>query len=144
MNETVTQETVTEGKITATAVAESERIRCLPKHFGARMMIVEHTIYHFMSQFVESYRGGLWEFYELSNGGFYMAPKIDSPVELGIPTNGFEAKVSADAAGIIVCLFALSHLSFKYEDERIAEHYHLLFDYACQHPESSDICGAID
>lgn len=132
-------------KVSATQVAESERMKCLPRHFGARMMHFENTVYHFMDKLIESYKGAYWEFYELSNGGFYMAPRIDSPVRVKVESNWYEGEISADAAGIIACLFALSHLSFKFRnDERLAEHYHLLLDYAYQHPESSAIASAID
>jgi hypothetical protein len=52
--------------------------------------------------------------------------------------------MSADAAGITACLFALSHLSFQTKNEKIAEHYHLLRDFALEHAEASIILAAID
>ena len=58
--------------------------------------------------------------------------------------NGFEGSMSADAAGIAACLFALSHLSFQIPDESIARHFHLLRDFALEHAEASAILAAID
>jgi hypothetical protein len=47
----------------------------------------------------------VWEFYDLSNGGCYLAPNRGA-YELSAP-NGFEATVSADVAGLIASLYAL-------------------------------------
>jgi hypothetical protein len=52
--------------------------------------------------------------------------------------------MSADAAGITVCLFAFSHLAFQIDDRDIVEHFHLLREFALQHPEASKILAAID
>ncbi|MDR4470691.1 MAG: antirestriction protein, partial [Nitrospira sp.] len=62
--------------------------------------------------------------------------------------NFFDATVSGDAAGIIVSLFTFSHLSFLLEDDphgpRIAQYFHLLRDFAANHPEAGLIVRAID
>ena len=61
--------------------------------------------------------------------------------------NGFEGRLSADALGIAVCLYAYSHLSFSDKngfDEVCAEHYHLLREFALDHDESRGIFSAID
>jgi hypothetical protein len=80
-------------KVEAYFVLEDARIGTLPKHFGARMMTVEHMVYNFMREFVAEYKGAFWDFYELSNGGFYMAPGSD-PVQFSVHTNGFEGTLS--------------------------------------------------
>lgn len=81
---------------------------------------------------------------ELSNGGFYMRTGSD-PVDLRVPSNRFEGVMSADAAGITVCLFAYSHLSFQFPAEaRFSQHFYQLRAYALEHPEVSLIFAAID
>jgi len=40
------------------------------------MVCVEQSIYSFMDKLVPDYRGAFWDFHELSNGGFYMAPQL--------------------------------------------------------------------
>ena len=89
--------------------------------------------------------GGYWEFYSLSNCGFYMAPKSDSIFHVSCE-NGFEGNLSADALGITACLYAYSHLSFSDDDfaETCARHYHLLREYMLEHSEVGGILGAID
>jgi hypothetical protein len=53
--------------------------------------------------------------------------------------------MSADAAGITPCLFALSHLSFQMiQHESTANHFHQLREFALEHAEASVILAAID
>jgi hypothetical protein len=55
--------------------------------------------------------------------------------------------LSADALGITACLYAYSHLSFNRRDglaELCAEQFHLLREYALDHPEAGGIMAAID
>ncbi len=130
--------------IVARRVEDSQRLMALPRHFGQHLMIFEGTVYTFMRRFAPDYRGGWWEFHDLSNGGFYMTPS-GGPFAFSVDTNGYEGRMSADAAGITVCLFTYSHLSFTYfGEERFGEHFHLLRDFALDHAEASAIFGAID
>jgi hypothetical protein len=131
-------------KIEAYLVLEDARIGTLPLRFGARTMMVEHTIYHFMREFAAEYKGGFWDFYVLSNDGFYMAPDMD-PVKFSVDSNGFEGTLSADAAGITVCLFTFSHLSFQQPSEDVfSRHFYALREFALDHKEAELICAAID
>lgn len=130
--------------IVARRLEDSERMRALPGHFGERLLIFEGAVYDFMRRFAPSYRGGYWEFFELSNGGFYMACQ-GGPFRFGVDTNGYEGEMSADAAGITVCLYALSHLSFTHAGGGVfANHFHLLHAFAAEHAEVSAIFAAID
>ena len=119
-------------------------MQVLPRRFGRNMLIVEQAIYTFMRKLSSQYTGGYWNYLELSNGGFYMAPAHDEPMDVFVETNGFKGQMSADAAGITACLFALSHLSFQIQHESIARHFHQLRDFALDHAEASMILGAID
>ncbi|MBX3326774.1 MAG: antirestriction protein [Nitrospira sp.] len=83
----------------------------------------------------------------MSNGGCYLAPNHET-YPLMHDGNFFEATVSGDAAGIIVSLFTFSHVSFLLEDDllgpRVAQYFHLLRDFAGDHPEAGLIVRAID
>jgi hypothetical protein len=129
--------------IQARQVADGERIGTLPRHFGKHLLRVEDAVYGFLREFAADYSGGYWNFYELSNGGFYMAPEGPS-LRLSIESNGYEGEMSADAAGITVCLFALSHLSFQIRNDTIPRHFYQLRDFAVEHAESAAILAAID
>jgi hypothetical protein len=89
------------------------------------------------------YFGGCWRFFELSNGGFYMSPPDDA-YEICIDSNGFHGLMSADAAGIAVCLVSFSQLSFEYATDIFSEHFHQLREFASDHLEAVAIFEAID
>ena len=132
------------GKIEAYRVSEHARMGTLPRHFGRHMMTVEGKIYDLLREFSADYTGGYWHFFELSNGGFYMAPALDT-LRVCIPSNGYEGQMSGDAAGVTVCLFAFSLLSFQYrETEVFSRHFHRLRDFALGHAEATQIFAAID
>jgi hypothetical protein len=82
--------------------------------------------------------------FELSNGGFYMAPN-SGPYKFGVYSNGFEGTLSGDAAGITVCLFTFSHLSFQQPTEDVfSRHFYALREFAMDHKEARSIFAAID
>lgn len=82
--------------------------------------------------------------FELTNGGFYMAPESDTPFHVTC-MNSYEGTLSADAFGITVCLYAYSNLSFSPElSDVCAEQFHLLREYMFEHPECQAILSAID
>ena len=129
--------------IQAHRVPVLQRIGTLPKHFGYQAARFENAVFDWMRALSPPYSGAFWHFYELSNGGFYMAPEI-AKLALVIESNRFDDTVTGDAAGITACLFAYSHLSFARRGERFAPYYHWLLDYACVHPEAQLILSAID
>ncbi len=138
-------ETINENTITASRVADAARLLFLPTYFGRDMMKVETAIFRHMSELCESYHGGFWHFYELSNGGAFMAPASDAPLAIGVYGNHYSGTMSAEAAGITATLFALSHLTFNYPDaDVLIERFHQLRDFAADHAESSAIFAAID
>lgn len=129
--------------IEAQKVADDARIHTLPHHFGRHMLIVEDAVYRWMRRLAPEYSGGYWHFYELSNGGFYMAPDCE-PLLLRVEGNGYEGFMSSAAAGITACLFSFSHLSFRIPSEVMSSHFHQLRDFALEHPEAGAILAAID
>ena len=132
--------------ITRQLVKNYDRVNHTAGIFGVHFpMCLEPFVYSVTDSIAPEYNGGYWEFYSLSNGGFYMAPKSDSVFHVSCD-NGFEGNLSADALGITACLYAYSHLSFSDDDfaETCAQHYHLLREYMLEHSEARDILGAID
>lgn len=110
------------------------------------MMVTEAAIFNIMGELCPDYSGAYWEFYELNNGGFFMAPKASPEHKFNIQCdgNGYDGFMSAEAAGITVTLFALSRLSFRYQEDTFVNHFHWLRDYVSNHPEGSEIFAAID
>ena len=130
--------------ITEQLVPLHERAGFLPKYGGKHFLHYEMLTYSLMERACESYAGGHWAFYTLSNGGFYMALDHDEPLTLTWPDNYFEGQMSAKAAGIAISLMVQSNLAFEAHGQRFTESFHKLRDYALDHAEASLIFGFID
>lgn len=132
--------------ITNTIVPEPERLAFVDHIFGIQYVLkLEPTVFSMAETLASEYSGGYWEFHSLSNGGFYMAPRLDTIFDVSCD-NGFEGKLTPDALGITACLYAYSHLSFG--EDRLAqvcaEQYHLLRDFALGQKEAAAIIRVID
>ena len=138
-------EYIEQSSIVATRVPEMSRMTFLPQHFDTHMMIFERELYAQLRPLSADYDGGYWHFYDLSNGGCYLAPTARERFHITVPGNGFGARLSADATGIMATLFALSHLSFRFPSYEIySERFYQLRDFAGEHAERRLIFGAID
>lgn len=137
-------------RIDCTQVARGARLAFLPKYFGKAMMHVESYVFTLADNQCADYKGGMWQFCELSNGGAFLFPEgCPERVTVKVDTNGYEGEMSREAAGIVFTLCALSHLSFRFEHvgdlgQTLAERFHELRAFAVQHPEWTEIAGAID
>lgn len=132
--------------ITSQIIAENQRVNHTAALFGINFPLSLEPFVYFMADTVcEDYNGGYWNFYALSNGGFYMAPHTDAGFKVSCE-NGFQGTLSAEAFGIVCCLYAYSHLSFGEGEfaQVCAEHYHLLREYMLDHTEAGAILRAID
>ncbi len=132
--------------VTRELVPEDQRLAIAEKFFGINFPLkLEPVIYGITERIAEEYKGGYWDFYTLSNGGFYMAPSDDRTYHITCD-NQFEGDLSADALGITSYLYAYSHLSFSGGEfaRECARHYHLLREYMLEHPEVRAILGATD
>ena len=132
--------------ITNIIVPESERMAFVDKLFGIGYVIkLEPTVFTMAERIAPQYTGGYWQFHELGNGGFYMAPRFDTEFSISCE-NGFKGKLSPDALGVAASMYAFSHLSFG--DGRFAqtcaEHYHLLREFMFEHAEAGQILQATD
>ena len=133
-----------EPTVTAQMVGDDKRLGTFARHFGRMIMQVESTVYAFADRLSADYNGGYWDYYELSNGGFYMAPHGAKQYNINCE-NDFSGELSADAMGIVACLYTFSHLSFNpAAPDSISQHYHYLRDFAGSHVEAALIFQAID
>lgn len=143
-------------KIVATLVPDYNRLVFLPKYFGSYFISGEKLVFNWMSRMNTEYRGGYWNFFELSNGGFYMALKKQDERKIIMSTGHVMREVSSDAAGIVVTLFTMNYIiNTEYGNvncspeqeasiECLYEHFYQLRDYAIEHPESAAIFALID
>ena len=131
-------------RLTSTVVPDEQRMAFLPKHFGNDMLVGEHLIFESMRLICPSYTGGYWDFIEVSNGAFYMRLRTDGLLRISLPScNGYYGEMSADAASITATLFAINRMVWN-GCEELGDAYYILRAYAAEHPERSEILGAID
>ena len=132
----------------ATVMPDGMRISFWPQHFGTipQWITLEPRIFAWMNRVCADYSGGIWQFYTLSNGGAFMAPDADRNETWSLfnNLNGNGVEMSAEAAGIAVCLIEYSHHACRTECDAMTAHYYRLRDYALQHPEAHAILRIID
>ncbi len=132
--------------ISSHLVPEAERMDTVDRLFGIKYVLkLEPTVFQFAEQLAENYDYGYWEFFLLSNGGFYMALRSDTIYNVSCE-NGFDGQMTADALGIVACLYAYSNLAFgdgEFADV-CTEHFHLLREFSMAHVEVRSILRAID
>ena len=133
--------------ITRSLVPEDQRVAVTAALFGPHFPLqIEPVVYSVAERMAEVYCGGYWQFYTLGNAGFYMAPAEDRSFDIKCQ-NYYSGTLTADALGIVCCLYTYSHLSFQgdFDFARLcAKHYHLLRHFMMDHAEVSQILGAID
>lgn len=131
--------------VVASLVPDQQRLTALPRFFGfAQMLRAEALVFAYMTKLSIDYVGSYWHYYTLSDGGFYMAPAIDKPMRIEWYGNGYSGQMTADAAGLVATMFAVSHLSAEVRTDEMADLYHQLRDFAADHPEARQILRAID
>ncbi|WP_456293350.1 antirestriction protein [Pseudomonas sp. AK106] len=134
--------------ITSMIVADDDRLSFLPTFFGKYYMAGEGLLYAHADKYVKGYKGGFWNFFTLSNGGFFLALNSTQPQHVVIADNYCSEHMSAKAAGVVLTLFVLGRLLAANiphtESDRFVELYHKLREFALDHPESQAILTAID
>lgn len=136
---------MTTTTITAEVVKGDDRIEFLPKHLGLMTCIhFESFVFTLAGRFSEDYGGGTWEFYELSNGGFFIHPVSEGAFHFVNEMNYADVTLSPQDFGITCCLYALSAMSFDERHRRTGDKFHQLREYALTLPGAPSIFAAID
>ncbi|MDM5181909.1 antirestriction protein [Massilia sp. DJPM01] len=130
--------------ISATLLEDSDQQReALYATAGIRNVTLENIVFATMWTIGVDFELGAWNYFQLSNGGFYMAPKTDQTVDLAC-ANGFEHEVCANTAGIIVTAMAYSRLALLPNGDRFNDAYQRLSDFIFQHRDAGIIRAALD
>lgn len=126
------------NQITFEKVDDKERIAFLPKKLGTQCVKFENIVFSIMGRANPEYTGGFWDFYRLSNGGFFIAPDIvKHHIKMTWEDNYFSGSMTPNASGVACCLMALSWIEQT-------EKFHLLREFALDLPEAEKIFGFID
>lgn len=119
-----------------TLVAETDKINAIPAFLHPYFIEIEARTCDFLRTHSDEYTGGSWNYYTLSNGGFFMAPCSHKFYTVSIPANYFDAKVDAEAAGLISFLYAVNVVLAKQTvvpggpDEALLNFYNRVLAYA--------------
>ena len=135
---------VAQYPVSASLVAENNRLGFLPAKLGNLCARFESIALGFMDDFCPDYDGGYWDFFNLDNGGFYLQLQTDSPLLKMYFPNAYTNDLTPEVAGIVITLYALSHLSFEAQAADVSKQFHLLRDYALDHSHASQIFAATD
>ena len=130
--------------ITATEVPAGERFSFLMHRFDRHHTTVDMFLKSFAVELCPDYRGAQWQFFETSTGTLFMVPSGYESLHVRIDTNGFDARVSAEVAGLIVSLYVLARLC---DVSRSHEHMRMLVllrNYALTHAQATTVFRAID
>src|SRR5699024_5370545 len=84
--------------VTAQLVPNGKRLDFLPQLFPGLYIHGEVYVYENLESIADDYNGGYWNYYTLSNGGYYMAPEGDEALKVTIASNFFDGELSPDAA----------------------------------------------
>lgn len=133
-----------QDRISSSVVPDELRLNVLPNFLGRHYLTGESLVYDWAGRLCPAYQGGLWHFFTLSNGGFYMAPATGGRVAVRWHLNGYNDMMGADAFGVTVTLYALCHLAEMKREDTIIDRYHQLREFACEHAEAANILRAID
>ncbi len=130
--------------IVATLIEKEREVELLVRHLGPDWLRFEHGAYQCLMRACEAYRGGLWDFFELSNGGFYMAPAYTGPMRMRCDSKGFVAIMSPEAAGIYACATTLSTLEATEGNALPGQKLAQLRDFVFQHAERGALSWALE
>lgn len=135
----------TKNIIVCSLVSEVERVDFLPSKLGSSSILFETAVFQTMREYSSEYNGGYWLMWKLSNGAFYIAPGgKDETYSMSCAGNYFNDSMTADAAGIVSCLVALSRMLWDSRDDNLTGLFYGLRELALEHPERDKILAAID
>ncbi|MDU8539818.1 antirestriction protein [Pseudomonas syringae pv. actinidiae] len=133
----------TPSPITVRVVPDHRRMSCVFRSFGRFAVDVEQFTQATMRESCTAYTGGLWDYYELSNAGFFMVPTCAETYAVS-RSNYFEGELSAQAVGIMTTLAGIMITWGRTEVDLLGLRYESLIDYARSQPEWALIRAALD
>lgn len=130
-----------------TSVPKLQRAQTMHQYWGDWCVSLEMFVFSFsfMNTFNDAYNGGYWDLNITSNNALYISLSTDEPVRLVSPLNYADETMSADAAGLVLTIYASSYGMHKFsEDAYILETYDKLMEVVGDHPEASKIYRLLD
>lgn len=132
--------------ITKKQVPENKRLdEFLPAFVGKHFMFYEKMVFDKLYEASNGqYQSGYWEYYNLSNGGFYMELVQEDDINMLCFDNYYRGTMSAQAASIAINLVVQNAFAWQVDADKHSEHFYQLRDFASQHEEAAQIFAFID
>ncbi len=127
------------GPITAIEVPAGERLSFLIRRFDKHHATVELFLRSFAVELCPDFKGAQWRFFETSTGTVFMVPSGYDSLHVCIDESRFDARVSAEVAGLILSLYMLARLC---DVSRSQEHMRMLVrlrNYALTNAQATTI-----
>ncbi len=109
--------------VTVTEVPAGERFAFLLQRFDKHHTTVELFVRSFAVELCPDFKGAQWRYFETATGTVYMVPSGYADLHVQIDANGFDQRVSAEVAGLIVSIYVLNRLQMV---TRSREHMRML------------------
>lgn len=107
-------------------ITKTRSSKLLVSIFG---VFFENSIYSMADKYLENYNGGSWSFAKTENGIPFMIPKGKDIIKVTNPNNHFSDEMSAEAAGYILTVMAVSNLMWKnQENKALVKNFQLMID----------------
>jgi hypothetical protein len=131
--------------ITATLVPEEARENFLYSKLNMAMMNFEAIAFSNADRFCEEYNCAYWDFYELSNGGFFMAPALQKEtVAVSNDMNYYSGECSPHDLGVIATMMGLCYVAERSRIDRDIGYMEKLAQYYYGLPDCRVIAGMLD
>lgn len=91
-------------------VDDEERSLMFFRHFPEHFTLAEQLVFKWLDDHCDAYHGGYWSIYDLSNGGFYMAPVRDGSLAVRLNGQG-KVALTPDQAGLCACMAVFDQLA---------------------------------
>jgi hypothetical protein len=122
--------------ITATLVPDLERQNFLDLMFTQdRAQEGAEQVRTIMGILSKQYPGTPWLYYYVSNGGYFMCPDMLGRLIITIANKGLIASLTTQGAGIASSLIAYREFANNSSNPYFIDQWHLLRDFALDHPE---------
>lgn len=144
--------TSTVPPLTRRTMSDEEVLNLITPYYPmyAPLHFFETKVFELLESWCDDYDGGMWKYYELSNGAWYLAPDASKPLQLR-DVNGRKHAMTPDGAGLAASLHLLHQLSWHFHEKGekaksdiVSEHYHALRMYTYAHVDVAAIWKVLD
>lgn len=138
--------------LTRRKMSDAEVLNMITPYYPmfAPLQFFETMVFEMLDSWCDDYDGGVWSYFKLSNGAWYLAP-ADEGIYRVKDYAGREHEMSPDGAGLTATLHMLHRLTWHFHEagdkakrDVVSEHYHALRMYTYPHPDATAIWRVLD